>query len=424
MQRWRREINITIALLIPALLLSFFIGHLALLLLVITLFLLIKQTLSVNKLERWLSQGGVGERPDFRGIWGDIYYHLYKIRKSQKRRKRKLGKMLDSFRKSTSALPDAVVVLGGYGEIEWSNKSAHNYLGLKKSDSGQRIPNLVRHPVFVQYLKEQDYRNKICIPSPVNENVTLQIGIVPYGAGLRLLMAQDVTHLKNIERMRTDFVANVSHELRTPLTVLRGYLETLQEMEDATSPYARSFQSMAAQTERMQALIDDLLLLARLESKTKKSECVPVPELLTQVCRESDLLEKDERRVELTVSSNAKLRGDIEEIRSAFSNLLINAMKYSPPQAPVKVSWCDTADGGVCYEVEDFGHGIASADIPRITERFYRADVKRNQKIAGTGLGLAIVKHVLVRHDAKLEIESQLGKGSRFRCLFPRQRIC
>lgn len=424
MQRWQREIAWAIGLLMPALLLSIFIGHLSHLLLAITLSLLIRQTQNVNKLERWLSQGGQGERPGSKGIWGDIYYHLYKIRKSQKRRKKKLGKMLDSFRKSTDALPDAVVVLGEHAEIEWSNKIAHDFLGLKKSDKGQRIPNLVRHPLFIQYLKEQNYQHKISIPSPVNENVTLQIGIVPYGIGLRLLMAQDITHLKNIERMRTDFVANVSHELRTPLTVLRGYLETLQEMDDGSDLYSRSFKNMAAQTERMQMLIDDLLLLARLESKGKKSECVPIAELLGQVCQESDLLEKDERRVTLTIDSQANIRGDMLELRSAFSNLLTNALKYSPAHTAVKVVWRDLADGGVYFEVEDFGQGIAATDIPRITERFYRAEIKRNQKIVGTGLGLAIVKHVLVRHDAKLEIESQLGQGSRFRCLFPRQRIC
>lgn len=424
MQRWQRELNIVIGLLIPTLLVSVFFGHLTELLLAVTLFLLIKQTISINRLERWLSQGGVGERADFKGIWGDIYYHLYKIRRSQKRRKKKLGKMLDRFRKSTDALPDAVVVLGSYGEIEWSNKIAHDFLGLKKSDNGHRIPNLVRHPLFIQYLKDQDYRQKISIPSPVNENLILQIGIVPYGNGLRLLMAQDITHLKAIERMRTDFVANVSHELRTPLTVLRGYLETLQEMENGPSVYIRSFQNMSAQTERMQMLIDDLLLLARLESKAKKSECVQIADLLGQVCHESDLLEKDERRVTLSLQSTANLRGDALELRGAFSNLLGNALKYSPPRSPVHVRWDNLPDGSVYLEVEDFGQGIASNEIPRITERFYRADVKRNQKIAGTGLGLAIVKHVLVRHDAKLEIESQLGKGSRFRCVFPKQRLC
>ena len=218
--------------------------------------------------------------------------------------------------------------------------------------------------------------------------------------------------------MRTDFVANVSHELRTPLTVLKGYVETLQEMENLPENYARSFASMATQTERMQNLIDDLLLLARLETKEKHAVCVDMPNLLKQICKESDLLETDERRIELNVTTSSNLYGDWHELQSAFTNLLVNALKYSPASSPVKVGWHQNLDGSLYLEVEDFGEGISATDIPRITERFYRAEVKRKQKIAGTGLGLAIVKHVLMRHDAKLEIDSQLGKGSRFRCVF------
>lgn len=423
MQRWQREINLVILLLLPTLLLGFFVGHTRDMLLVICLVLLIKQTLAINELEQWLGRGAFGDYRKRKGIWGDIYYHLWKIKKSDKKRKKRLSKMIEQFRTSTDALPDAAVVLGEYGEIEWTNKAAREVLGLKKSDKGQRIPNLIRAPQFIQYLKSNDYQQKISITSPVNDSVILQIRIVPYGAGLRLLIAQDVTQLKNIERMRTDFVANVSHELRTPLTVLKGYLETLQDMDNVPPACVRSFQNMSTQTERMQGLIDDLLLLARLETKTRKTDCVKMPELLEQLCQESDLLEKDERRIELSIATEANLSGDAQELQSAFTNLLVNALKYSPPDSPVKVSW-RTSDGGVCLEVEDFGEGIASTDINRITERFYRAEVKRNHKINGTGLGLAIVKHVLVRHDAKLEIESQLGKGSRFRCLFPRQRIC
>lgn len=424
MQRWQREINIVLGLLGPALLLGYFTGHLSLILLAVVTFLLIRQTLCINELEHWLSRGAFGDKRDQKGIWADIYYHIWKIKKTEKKRKKKLSRMIEQFRTSTDALPDAAVVLGGYGEIEWTNKAAREVLGLKKSDKGQRIPNLIRTPLFIQYLKSNDYRQKISIPSPVNENIILQISIVPYGAGLRLLLAQDITHLKNIERMRTDFVANVSHELRTPLTVLRGYLETLLEMDNVPSLYFRSFQNMATQTERMQWLIDDLLLLARLETKVKKSERIDMPELLKQICQESDLLETDERRVELSIATATNLQGDEEELRSAFTNLLINALKYSPADKPVKVGWHESEEGGAYLQVEDFGEGIAAADIPRITERFYRAEVKRNRKINGTGLGLAIVKHVLVRHDARLEIESQLGKGSRFRCLFPAKRTC
>ncbi len=424
MHRWQREINFLLAITAPVLLLGYITQHLTLILLALSTFLLVKQTIQIDRLEKWLSRGAFGDKREQKGIWRDIYYHIWKIKKIDKKRKKKLSRMIDRFRTSTDALPDAAVVLGAYGEIEWTNKAAREILGLKKSDKGQRIPNLVRSPVFIHYLKSYDYRQKISIPSPVNENVILQISIVSYGSGLRLLLAQDITHLKNIERMRTDFVANVSHELRTPLTVLKGYLETLQEMDNVPTLYFRSFQNMAKQTERMQLLIDDLLLLARLETKAKKSECVCVPDLLKQICRESDLLEKDERRVELKINTDSNLQGDEEELRSAFTNLVVNALKYSPPDKPVLVNWNLSENQEVFLEVEDFGEGIAASDIPRITERFYRAEVKRNRKINGTGLGLAIVKHVLVRHDGRLEISSQTGKGSRFRCFFPARRLC
>lgn len=424
MDRWQREIKIVIGLVLPALLLSFFIGHLSQMLLFISVLLWIRQTLAINELERWLSRGAFRDYRDRKGIWGDIYYHLWKIKKTDKKRKKKLSRMIDQFRTSTDALPDAAVVLGEHAEIEWTNKAAREVLGLKKIDKGQRIPNLIRTPQFVQFLKAQDYQQKIFINSPVSESIILQISIVPYGAGLRLLLAQDVTQIKNMERMRTDFVANVSHELRTPLTVLKGYLETLQELDNVPAGLGRSLENMSTQTERMQHMIDDLLLLAKLETKAKKRECLNMRELLAQICKESDLLEKDERRIELSVGIDTNLQGDRQELQSAFTNLLVNALKYSPPNSPVKVLWHKKPDGTLYLEIEDFGEGIAAADIPRITERFYRAEVKRNHKVVGTGLGLAIVKHVLVRHDAKLEIESQLGKGSRFRCLFPAQRAC
>ncbi|MGY6275955.1 phosphate regulon sensor histidine kinase PhoR [Methylomonas sp. MgM2] len=424
MERWKKEIGTAIALLSLALVLSVFIGHLSEMSLLIVTFMLIQQTRAVNEFERWLSQGAFRDNRNRKGIWEDIYYHIWKIKKTDKKRKKKLSRMIERFRRSTDALPDAAVVLGEHAEIEWTNRAAREVLGLKKSDKGQRIPNLVRNPQFVEYLKANDYHQKICIPSPVNEGIILQISIVPYGIGMRLLLAQDVTQIKKMERMRTDFVANVSHELRTPLTVLKGYVETLQELEDLPTSYARSFASMATQTERMQNLIDDLLLLTRLETKEKKNECVNMQNLLQQICKESDLLEKDERRIELNLTTDANLYGDTQELQSAFTNLLVNALKYSPVGSPVKVGWHQNANGSLYLEVEDFGEGISPADIPRITERFYRAEVKRKQKITGTGLGLAIVKHVLMRHDAKLEIDSQLGKGSLFRCVFSAERIC
>jgi two-component system phosphate regulon sensor histidine kinase PhoR len=239
---------------------------------------------------------------------------------------------------------------------------------------------------------------------------------------LRLLLAQDVTQIKVMERMRRDFVANVSHELRTPLTVLKGYLETLQDIDDGISPIlTSSFEQMYGQTERMQHLVDDLLLLTRLESQQKKAVCVHIPELLSQICQEGDSLSG--RHIELTLETDKNIMGEEQELRSAFTNLLSNALKYSPDDTVVKVRWYLNHDS-ITLAVEDQGEGITKTDIGRVTERFYRAEVKRSKKVSGTGLGLAIVKHVLMRHDAQLSITSELGKGSCFSCHFPIKRAC
>ncbi len=424
MTRWWREITLVILLLSLVSIISIFTGHFVEWLLLISVGLLVWQTIQVNRLERRLSIGKIGKNIQAKGIWEDIYYHLYKIKKSEANRKKKLGRMIDQFRKSTNALPDAAVVLGKQGEIEWLNKSARTVLGLKKSDKGQRITNLIRMPRFVEYFNAKDYDKKISIVAPADESSILQIVIVPYGAaGLRLLLAQDITQLKKMELVRKDFVANVSHELRTPLTVLKGYLETLQDMEDNSPILIRSLQQMEAQTERMQILVDDLLMLTRLETRAKRSECVDITELLKRIVQENRVLETEAERVTLRIDSDAKLQGDPDELRSAFSNLIENALKYSPPETIVKVRWY-AVDNCACFEVEDKGEGIAQLEIPRITERFYRVDVNRTTKISGTGLGLAIVKHVLVRHEAKLDIDSTIGKGSCFRCLFPKRRLC
>jgi two-component system phosphate regulon sensor histidine kinase PhoR len=222
--------------------------------------------------------------------------------------------------------------------------------------------------------------------------------------------------------MRKDFVANVSHELRTPLTVLKGYLETLQDIDDGYSPVlTSSLHQMHGQTERMQHLIDDLLLLTRLESQQRKTACVNIPDLLRQICHEGDTLSA--RSVELTLETDSNIMGDEQELRSAFTNLLGNAIKYSPEDSLVKVRWYQRQDAMI-LSVTDQGEGIAKSEINRITERFYRVEVKRPVKVSGTGLGLAIVKHVLMRHDAYLSIESELGKGSCFSCHFPMKRVC
>jgi two-component system, OmpR family, phosphate regulon sensor histidine kinase PhoR len=424
MDAWKKELGIVFLLLLGVSVIGAITGWFTILMVVLIISLLIWQVIQISRFERWISNGGRGKYPKAKGIWEDIYYHVYLIKKSEKKRKKKLGKIIDQFRKSTDALPDAAVVLGKDDEIEWANTAAKNVLGLQSTDRGQRIPNLIRFPVFVRYLKSGNFNEFITMPSPTNASITLTVKIVSYGAGLRLLLAQDVTQLRKMEQMRKDFVANVSHELRTPLTVLKGYLETLQELDEPLSPLlTHSFQQMHEQTERMQYLVDDLLLLSNLETQPKKSHCVDIPMILGKICKESENINNSNGRIELSLETNAHIYGDEQELRSAFSNLLSNALKYSPNETPVKLRWYETKENLV-LEVVDKGEGIAESEIPRITERFYRIDVRRSNKVAGTGLGLAIVKHVLLRHDARLAITSELYKGSKFSCHFPVNRKC
>ena len=424
MAAWKTEISITLLLLVIVFIIGTITGLFLPLIMLLLASLLIWQIVQINRFERWISTGGSGKYPKAKGIWEDIYYHVYQLKKREKKRKKKLRKIIDQFRKSTDALPDAAVVLGKDDEIEWSNTAAKISLGLQPADRGQRIPNLIRFPIFVRHLKSGLPNESIIMPSPTNTNITLSVKVISYGAGLRLLLAQDITQLRKMEQMRKDFVANVSHELRTPLTVLKGYLETLQELDEPLHPLlTHSCQQMLEQTDRMQYLVDDLLLLSNLETQPIKAQCVDIPKLLSKICQEAKIFHNSTGRVELTLDSDAKLYGDENELRSAFSNLLGNALKYSPDDTTVKIRWHQDKQHLV-LAVIDQGEGIAEAEIPRITERFYRIDTKRSHKVPGTGLGLAIVKHVLLRHEARLKITSELYKGSTFDCYFPISKKC
>ncbi len=374
---WGKEIRTILLFLLVISVVGGFTGLFWPLIFLLLIAIIARQVVQISRFEAWISRGGSKKYPSSVGIWEDLYYHVYRIKKNEKRRKKKLSLMIDQFRQSTEALPDAAVVLGINNEIDWSNKAARRVFGLQASDKGQRIPNLIRYPEFIRYLKANNYQSSVVIPSPVNSNIILEVRIVPYGAGLRLLLAQDITQLKKMERTRKDFVANVSHELRTPLTVLKGYLETLQDLDDGQSPLlTNSFLQMQGQTERMQHLVDDLLLLTRLETQQKKLHCVDIPALLSQICKEGDDLESATRRIELTLESSAHIMGEEQELRSAFTNLLGNALKYSPEDTLVKLHWYQDANS-VVLAITDMGEGISKTDIPRVTERFYRSEVKR-----------------------------------------------
>ncbi len=376
----------------------------------------------INQLLAWLRSGG--KLPQSSGIWEEIYYLIYRLRRRNKSRKKRLLAMLERFRTATAALPDATVVLGARDEIDWFNEAAERLLGLRKGDIGQQIGNLLRNPKFVEFLHASHYDATVNISSPAIDKGQLEIRIVPYGEDLRLLIAQDVTQIRFMERVRSDFVSNVSHELRTPLTVLRGYVETLGDSDqDLPGHYQKVFRRMEEQTSRMQRLIDGLLSLTKLESGAlAPSKRVNVSLLLQSVRDEASQLASDRQKLDLRLESTADLLGTESELRSAFSNLIVNALKYASEDGAVGMCWRDDPMGAV-FEVEDNGSGIAEEHIPRLTERFYRVDMGKSGGNNGVGLGLSIVKHVMTRHEGELKITSTLGKGSCFSCKFPEKRL-
>ncbi|MDH4274541.1 MAG: phosphate regulon sensor histidine kinase PhoR [Gammaproteobacteria bacterium] len=377
------------------------------------------------RLYHWLGHQANGDAPEARGLWGEVYFDIARIKKRYRERRRRLATIVNRFRASTTAMPDATVVLAHDGRIDWFNKAAQSLLGLRPAaDMGQRIDNLWRHPKFIEYIKSKDYLNPLEIRSPVNEDLQLSVRIVPYGDDLRLLIVRDISRLYALERMRRDFVANVSHELRTPLTVISGYLETIASAENLPTSQQRAFTTMQQQASRMRRIVEDLLMLSRLENTevNAHSEKVDVATLLTTISDEARLLSGEQAHA-ITLHADPQIRmlGNAKELYSAFANLVFNAVHYTPAHGHIDITW-QADDQHLVYTVTDTGIGIPAHHIPRLTERFYRVDDGRSRASGGTGLGLAIVKHVLARHNGYLEIESTPGVGSTFRCVFPINR--
>jgi len=378
------------------------------------------------RFEKWIRGGLKGDLPESIGIWEENYLLLNRWRKHNDRYRQRLTQRLNRFQEVARALPDAIVVLNENDSIEWCNRVAMNYLGIHSSnDIGQPLINIVRHPQLVKYIAGKDESDPVLVPSPVNGNMILSVRLIDYGNDQHLLIARDVTHLQRIEKMRRDFVANVSHEMRSPLTVISGYLETLKgEHGESLQPWENIFGQMSEQAVRMQHLVEDLLLLAKLESNdyVAQRDKVNVPQLLSILLNEAKALSGDRHKIQLNVDETLWLEGNSTEIHSAFSNLVSNAIRYTPSDGNITINWFK--DGNhACFSVEDSGVGIQSQHIPRLTERFYRVDVARSRHTGGTGLGLAIVKHILQRHGATLHIESEPDEGSLFRCDFPQDRI-
>lgn len=417
------------AFLTAGLLLGLAIDRPFLSLFIVTLGVLLWQLRQLRKYLWWVEKGDWSNPPSVSGMWGDVYTHYFRMVQRNRRRKRMLLDIVNRFRESAMALPDATVTLNEEGDIVWWNDMARRLFGLKSpQDVGQRIDNLLRHPSFTRYFQEGDFQQTVEIPSPVHPQITISVRVIRYGNKELLLVGQDVTRLHRLEQTRQDFVANVSHELKTPLTVVSGYVETLQDSEIGQDPrWRRSLEQMAQQTERMTAIVDDLLYLTKLETKAVplRKSAVNVGELLFSVQAEAEVLKKPElAQFKFVVKADEEtwLLGDEAELRSALSNLVVNAIRYSPKGGEIELRWFRDGTVGK-LSVSDQGIGIPEADIPRLTERFYRVDNSRSRQSGGTGLGLSIVKHVLVHHDATLEVRSVVGRGSSFTCVFPGDRL-
>ena len=388
------------------------------------------------RLLRWLRVGNAAEVALRTGLWGEVSERARRLIRARENEAQESQHRLQEFLSAMQASPNGVLLLDANGQIEWLNQTAAAHFGLDpQRDLLQHLGNLVRDPGFANYFATRDFRHALIMPgreSTPARPVKLSVQLHSYGQGRLLLLSGDITAVEQAEAMRRDFVANVSHEIRTPLTVLAGFVETLQTLPLDDGERGRYLSLMAQQAERMQSLVNDLLVLSRLEGSPLPSdtEGIAVPALMRQLERDGHALSavmnrSAEPRHQLVFES--LLSGDIvgapSELLSALGNLVSNAIRYTPPAGKIVVRSRLLADDRAEFSVSDSGPGIAQEHLPRLTERFYRVDRSRSRDTGGTGLGLAIVKHVAQRHGGELLIASTPGKGSVFKITFPASRV-
>ncbi len=389
--------------------------------------LLVHQLWHAQNFTKLLMTARYGDVPGALGIWGEIYYRLHKLVKGWRDQVLEVEKQHQRFIQAIQASPNGVIMLNEDDQIEWCNEVAEQHFGIQaRRDAMQRITHILRKPAFVQYILRQNYRDPVRLTNMgLYEQYSLDVQIFPYGDKQKLVLSQDISQIEKTDAMRRDFVANVSHELKTPLTVMAGFLETVQELDLTAEERQKYLGLISAQTGRMKNLVDDLLTLAKLEGNPEPpiSQTVRVSQLMQRLVMDAEGLSQGAHRIRSEILSNKDFLGDEAEIYSAFSNLVSNAIRYTPAGGEVTVIWKDADEGGVEFVVMDTGPGIAEEHIPRLTERFYRVDRSRSRETGGTGLGLAIVKHVATRHQGELRITSSLGIGSRFTIFIPAQRV-
>jgi len=372
----------------------------------------------LNRLTSYLWREKRFNPPTGAGSWGIVYDGLYRLQQRNRKRRKELARLLKRFRDGAEAMPDGTVVLNADNAIIWCNQLARELIGLRwPEDAGTRIDNLVRHPDFIDYLQRKTSDETLILHSPLHPSQIVEFRLMPYDSNQSLLVVRDVTQWQQLEKMRRDFVANVSHELRTPLTVMQGYIEMLEDPANMPPEmWSRAQSMMMMQVKRMDSLVSELITLSKLESSERPDmdKVIDVPAMLDAIMLEARALgEKKQQNLELQCDGRLKMRGDAMQMRSAFSNLIFNAVNYTQPGGRIVVSWQPNQHQAL-FSVTDNGPGIEPQHLGRLTERFYRVDLARSRNTGGSGLGLSIVKHALMLHDSELNIESTVGQGSRF----------
>lgn len=423
---WQGELATLLALSVCAWLLGKLLPHPFVPLALVWLGLLSWHGYRLYRLDRWLARPEAVPPDEPPGMWGQVHHRLQTLMRAHRSEQDQLRDLMERQHQIIRALPDATVTVGARNEIEMTNRAAQDLLGVSvPRDAGQAITNLLRDPALVEYLSGGDYAEALETKVPGRPETQLSLRVIRFGdSGKKLLLFRDVTRLAKLERMRRDFIANVSHELKSPLTVIRGYVESLAGDRGALAgKWEKPVARIEEQTNRMCHIVDDLLQLSRLETDQTLSrrEPVDIPALARTLIRESAEACRGTHTLEADLDETLRVSGDVNEIQSAFSNLVANACQYTPAGGRIAVRWFESG-GEARFAVSDTGVGIAREHVPRLTERFYRVDQARSRSLGGTGLGLAIVKHILQRHGARLEIESEPGKGSTFTCIFPADR--
>ncbi len=377
---------------------------------------------TIEKLFRWIDKGMAGIPPDADGVCGEITDTLNRQRRRHRRGQEKMRRTINRITRLTEALDEGILVLRSDLMLDWWNSSATKLLGLRSTDRLTAVTNLIRDPVFVSYIAQKEFVGSIKLSSSDQVGATLQLSASYFGDDEIVLVITDITRLSNLEQLRKEFVGNVSHELRTPLTVMRGYLETLEDVAAKDPLLAKAFAQMSNQVSRMQGLSDDLIMISRLESDDHQPilERINLKPMLEEIVAEAKVLGDGTHTISLVCHQDPVIEADVKGIRSVFGNIIFNAVRHNPRGANIIVR-ATSYTGFINISVKDDGIGIDPNEIPRLTERFYRGDSSRNSETGGSGLGLAIVKHALARNHGQLIINSQLGQGAEFVCRLPLQ---